>query len=778
MMISAKVWAASSNISTADPVTPSNTERRVRPYGAWSSSISAADLVGGAVRVSEVHADPVDPRLIWWSETRPEEGGRTAVMRYSIPQGETSEHTPADANVRTLVHEYGGGAWWPHDGRLFYVDFADQRLRVINRQGRVRFLSDEPAQPRGDRFADGRVTPDGRWCVVVRERHRPGGEPVTEPVDGPVNEIVAVPTDGTAEINVLHSDADFVMSPRLSVDGELLAWISWDHPNMGWDSTRLHIARFAQGRLEGEILTVGAQDSASYCEPDFGVNGLRVCCDLEGWWNLYDVDLTSGRLTRVVGGPFEIATPPWVFGMQRWTARAGGHGDEQVFAVAGMPTGDELIVDGSTVSLPDSSIASLSAGPGAAVAVGSGYGHETEVISLHTGRSGLHREVIRPSRPLPFEKGYLIEPEWITFPTVSGPTVSGPTVSGPTVSGPTVSGPTVSGPTVSGPTVSGPTVSGPTVSGPTVSGPTVSGPTVSGPTVSGPTVSGPTVSGPTVSGPTVSGPTVSGTHGEQGGEVAHGLFYPPTNPEHVGPDDERPPLMVLAHGGPTAQARRELQLGILYWTSRGIAVVDVDYRGSTGYGTAFRKALDGQWGVADVADCVAAAQYLAARGDVDPEQLMIRGGSAGGFTVLAALAFHDVFSAGASRYGIADLEALATDTHKFESRYLDTLVGPYPADKAVYVERSPINHVDGIDVPLIVLQGAEDVIVPPSQSEMIVSALKSNGVKVSYLLFPGEQHGFRQADNIVRALEAELAFFGAVLGFDPAGLTTEAQNDE
>ena len=635
--------------------------------------------------MSEVRADPVDAGLIWWSETRPEQGGRTAVMRYSIPEGETTEHTPADANVRTLVHEYGGGAWWPHDGRLFCVDFADQRLRVISRSGRVRFLSDEPTEPRADRFADGRVTPDGRWCVAVRERHHPGGEPGGEPV----NEIVAVPTDGTADVNVLYSDADFVMSPRLSVDGDLLAWISWDHPNMGWDSTRLHVARFAQGRLEGEILTVGAEDSASYCEPDFGADGLRVCCDHEGWWNLYDVDVTSGELSRAVGGPFEIATPPWVFGMQRWTARADGDGDEQVFAVAGMPTGDELIVDGRTLSLPDSSINSLSAGPGAVVAAGSGYGHETEVISLHPDRGGLRREVVRPSRPLPFEEGCLIEPEWITFPTGSGPTASDP----------------------------------------------------------------------------ASGP--------DRGAVAHGLFYPPTNPEYSGPDGELPPLLVMAHGGPTAQARRELQPGILYWTSRGIAVVDVDYRGSTGYGTAYRRALDGQWGVADVADCVAAAQYLADRGDVDPERLMIRGGSAGGFTVLAALAFHDVFSAGASRYGIADLESLATDTHKFESRYLDTLVGAYPEQRDVYAQRSPINHVEEIDTPLIVLQGAEDVIVPPTQAEMIVSALKSKGVKVSYLLFEGEQHGFRKADNIVRALEAELAFFGEVLGFDPAGLADE-----
>jgi len=253
-----------------------------------------------------------------------------------------------------------------------------------------------------------------------------------------------------------------------------------------------------------------------------------------------------------------------------------------------------------------------------------------------------------------------------------------------------------------------------------------------------------------------------------GEAVAHGLYYPPTNPAHVGPEDQKPPLLVLAHGGPTGQARRQLQLGILYWTSRGIAVVDVDYRGSTGYGRTYRRALDGVWGEADVQDCVAAARFLADRGDVDGDRLMIRGGSAGGFTVLSALAFHDVFAVGASRYGVADLEALATDTHKFESRYLDTLVGPWPEAKAIYDERSPINHVDKFSAPMIVLQGDEDAIVPPNQSEMIVAALEARGIPVSYLLFEGEQHGFRKAENVMRALEAELAFFGAMLEFVPA----------
>jgi dipeptidyl aminopeptidase/acylaminoacyl peptidase len=206
---------------------------------------------------------------------------------------------------------------------------------------------------------------------------------------------------------------------------------------------------------------------------------------------------------------------------------------------------------------------------------------------------------------------------------------------------------------------------------------------------------------------------------------------------------------------------------VQYWTSRGFAVVDVNYGGSTGYGRAFREELLGQWGVVDVADCQAAARYLARMGRVDGARLAIRGGSAGGFTTLAALARDDTpFAAGADHFGVADLEALARDTHKFESRYLDRLVGPYPEARDVYVERSPIHHVDRLNRPLIVLQGSEDVIVPPAQSERIVDALRERKVPVAYLLFDGEQHGFRRAENIRRSLDAELSFYAQVLGFN------------
>jgi dipeptidyl aminopeptidase/acylaminoacyl peptidase len=255
------------------------------------------------------------------------------------------------------------------------------------------------------------------------------------------------------------------------------------------------------------------------------------------------------------------------------------------------------------------------------------------------------------------------------------------------------------------------------------------------------------------------------------GRTAHALYYPPVNPDHVGPDGEAPPLLVDIHGGPTAAARSQFQLGIQFWTSRGFAVVDVNYGGSTGYGRAYRDLLKGQWGVVDVEDCVAAAEFLAERGDVDPARMAIRGGSAGGFTALAALAFHDTFAAGMSEYGVADLAVLAQETHKFESRYLDSLIGPWPEAEDLYRERSPLFHADQIRVPLLVLQGLEDEVVPPNQSELIVDALKANGVPVAYLAFDGEQHGFRKAETIVRAAEAELSFYGQVFGFDPVGVT-------
>jgi dipeptidyl aminopeptidase/acylaminoacyl peptidase len=248
---------------------------------------------------------------------------------------------------------------------------------------------------------------------------------------------------------------------------------------------------------------------------------------------------------------------------------------------------------------------------------------------------------------------------------------------------------------------------------------------------------------------------------------AHALVYPPTNPQVSPPPAELPPLLVVVHGGPTSSASSVLNLDVQYWTSRGFCVADVDYRGSTGYGRRYRDSLQGRWGVIDLDDVVACARYLADAGRVDPSRMAIRGGSAGGYTTLAALTLRPgVFSAGASHFGVADLAALAEHTHKFESRYLDGLVAPYPAGAAVYAERSPLAHVDALDTPLAVFQGEEDRIVPPEQAESIVAALREKGVPHAYLLFPGEQHGFRRAENIRAALDGELSFYAQVWGFD------------
>jgi dipeptidyl aminopeptidase/acylaminoacyl peptidase len=251
---------------------------------------------------------------------------------------------------------------------------------------------------------------------------------------------------------------------------------------------------------------------------------------------------------------------------------------------------------------------------------------------------------------------------------------------------------------------------------------------------------------------------------------AYWHYYAPRNPDYQAPAGEAPPLVVFSHGGPTAAARTSLDMAVQYWTSRGIAVVDVDYGGSAGYGRDYWERLEGTWGVVDVRDCTLAAQHLVAEGKADGDRLAIRGGSAGGYTTLAVLAFRDDFAAGASHYGVADLKLLAEHTHKFESRYLDWLVGPYPQTQALYEERSPINHAKQITCPIILFQGLDDQVVPPEQATVMADALRANDIPVAHIEYAGEGHGFRKAENQMRTLESELSFYGQVLGFEPPGI--------
>ena len=254
----------------------------------------------------------------------------------------------------------------------------------------------------------------------------------------------------------------------------------------------------------------------------------------------------------------------------------------------------------------------------------------------------------------------------------------------------------------------------------------------------------------------------------ENGRTAHAFYYPPRNRDYTAPAGERPPLLVISHGGPTSAAPARLRLEVQFWTSRGIAVLDVNYGGSTGYGRAYRLRLNGQWGVVDVDDCVNGARFLVARGLADGRRVAIRGGSAGGYTTLCALTFRDFFRAGASHYGLSELETFVKDTHKFESRYLDWLIGPYPAQRDLYRARSPLHAADRLSCPVILFQGLEDKVVPPNQAELMVEALRKKGLPVAYAAFEGEQHGFRQAKNIKRALDGELYFYSRIFGFDLA----------
>jgi dipeptidyl aminopeptidase/acylaminoacyl peptidase len=646
------------------------------PYGSWSSPITSDLIVEAAVSIGELWVGTDD---VWWSEMRPHEQGRVAIVRHR-PDDEQRDALPAELSARTRVHEYGGGAWWLHDDALFVANWIDQRLYRIDAESAPRVLTPEPSAPGGARYADGRVTPDGRWIVCVRELHAANGAGHREPV----NEIVALHAHDGGVPAVLASGPDFVSSPRVSPDGRHLCWTQWDHPNMPWDGTELWLGDLhddTDGIAVTEPRRVAGGTTESVIQPSWSRQGdLLFLSDRTGWWNLYRIGAegTEGSESPRALVDGEIGVPPWVFGQSRYAELTDG----RILCAFARDGFDHLGVaePGDTtvhpVTSPFTSLASLQSFGNGAVLVGASATEEPTValVDLPSGSTTPRLSTLRPPRELNVDRAFLSVPESVTFPT--------------------------------------------------------------------------------------------GTADEPA--HAHALYFPPTNPDHVGSPGERPPLVVLSHGGPTSAARPQLNLAIQYWTSRGLGVVDVNYRGSTGYGREFRDALDGRWGIADVVDCIEAARFLVERGDVDGSRLAIRGGSAGGYTTLCALTFHDAFSAGASLYGVADLEALARDTHKFEARYLDDLIGPYPEARDRYIERSPIHHVDGIDCPVILFQGLEDEIVPPSQAETMVEALRRKRLPVAYLTFEGEQHGFRLAANIKRVVEAELYFYSQVFQFELA----------
>jgi dipeptidyl aminopeptidase/acylaminoacyl peptidase len=640
----------------------------VSPYGSWSSPIDAATVARSGRRLAGAAIAP--DGAVWWAEGRPTEGGRVVLMRQARG-GEPEAVTPEGTNVRTRVHEYGGGAWRLVDSDLvLFVDFADQRLYRLRLGEEPVAITPEPDEPAALRYADMRPSPDGRTVVCVRERHGEGEA---------VNEIVSLPLDGSAAPEVLASGRDFYSFPRISPDGGWLAWTCWDHPNMPWDGSELWVAPLPDTGQE-RLVAGGAEESIF--QPEWGPEGrLHFASDRDGWWNLYrarepgaELSGEEGTLVQLTEEEADFAHPQWLFGGATFAFLASGaiacvrceRGEEKLFLLE--PDGWEP----ADLGLPFTAFGFPAlAARGSKVAFAAASPESEIAIVVHDVASG-ETDVVRSSSDEPADAAYVSRPRPVEFAT-----------------------------------------------------------------------------------------------GE--GEVAYGFYYPPANPEFEAPEGELAPLIVESHGGPTSHATPALDREYLYWTSRGFGVVDVNYRGSSGYGREYRNKLRGTWGAVDTEDCVKAALHLAAEGEADRARLAIRGGSAGGYATLCALTFYDDFAAGASYYGVADTEALARDTHKFESRYLDRLIGPYPERADLYRERSPINHVDQLQVPVILFQGLEDEVVPPNQAETMVAALTRNGIPHAYLAFEGEQHGFRRSETEIRCLEAELYFYGQIMGFEPAG---------
>lgn len=614
------------------------------PYGTWTSPVTTDLLTAGSTRLGGGTTDGDD---LWWLESSPAQRGRTSLWRQS-PGGCPVEVTP-DHDVRSTIHEYGGGAFAVRDQVAVFTDLTSGVVHVV-----------EPGQeprpvtlPSAQRYGGFAFLPGGRQVVCVREDHAPGD------IDC-VNELVRLDLDAEpGPGSVVATGADFYSQPAVSPDGRI-AWVEWDHPSMPWDSTRLMVLDDAGPRQ------VGGGEGESVCYPAWTPDGrLLSCSDRSGFWNLQRWD--GSRQVAVTDLEHDVCGPAWVIGGAPYTVidseRVG-----LTWWVSGRPRVG--VVSPSGTELWPLEVASLQVGgSGSRCLALAGYDDRpSELVLLDWDQQRL--TTVRRSSELELDPALVSVAQEITWDGPDGP--------------------------------------------------------------------------------------------------VHAWYYPPRNPDFEAPAGELAPVIVLCHGGPTAFARADLDLTYLFWTSRGIALLDVNYGGSTGYGREYRNRLRGQWGLSDVRDCVDGARVLAERGLADPARTAVMGGSAGGYTTLQALVSTDVFTAGISLYGIGDLAAMATDTHKFESRYLDGLVAPYPEQEQVYRDRSPIHHLDRLSSPMLLQQGTEDRVVPPQQAETMAAAVRAKGLPVALVWHQGEAHGFRRADSITRCYQASLSFLGQVYGFQPA----------
>jgi dipeptidyl aminopeptidase/acylaminoacyl peptidase len=589
---------------------------------------------------------------LYWIEGRPYEDGRDAVCS-SGADDEVVTFTPRKLNARSRCNEYGGGALCVHGSAVFFSNFDDQRLYRQESPNTEPFpITPAPAQAAAVRFADGRVTPDGKLIVSVRERHEQAQV---------INDLVVLASDGSGAPTSIASGSDFYSFPRISPNGRRLAWTQWRHPNMPWDGCELLAADLSpEGRLSN-VHHVAGGDGESVFQPEWSPEStLYLVSDRTGWWNLYRE--SDSRIEAACPVEADFGTAQWVFGLSRYAFLSDGRVAAS-YTQAGI---DHLVLisngEATDASLPYTYIESLCSDGTTVWFVGATHTEPPALIAWNpaTGETS----VLRRSSEVDVDEGFISIPRAIEFPTAGG--------------------------------------------------------------------------------------------------TAHALFYPPSNRNFKPLQGEKPPLRVAVHGGPTDHARAGLDLDWQFHTSRGWAVVLVNYGGSTGYGRDYRNRLRGGWGVVDRQDAVAAARFLTDQGEADPGRVVISGGSAGGYTTLLSLCLEDTFAAGISYFGISDLLAFATGTHHLESHYCDRLVGVLPDAAATYRERSAVHLAEGIHAPVLILQGTDDEVVLRSQAAEMIAALDAHGSPYAYLEFAGEGHGFRRDDTLARATEAELYFLARV----------------
>src|SRR5215217_6853151 len=628
----------------------------VTPYGLWPSPIDAEQVARQATAYDAVHTSG---EAVYWLETRPSKDGWAVVVRWTGDTG-TTDAVPARFDVGTRVHEYGGGAYLPASRTLFACSQNNQRLYRIDGQRDPVPITPEPPTPASLRYADLRLVSSGALLVCVRERHQDGQV---------VNELVALPADGSADPWVVAGGHDFYAAPRPSPDGRRLAWLTWDRPCMPWDGADLWVADLGRDGRLGPARHVAGGPQESVVQPEWNPEDiLHFVSDRSGWWNLYRE--CQGQIEPLLPMTAEFADAPWELdyssyafvGDGRIACRYREHGSDRLGL---LDPGTGRLTD---LPIPYTSVKPYLRAVGDRLAFIGASPTASSAVALLQAPTG-HLDVLAGAE-VSLDLAWVSVPQPIEFPS-------------------------------------------------------------------------------------------------RDGQTAHALYYPPTNPEVTGPADARPPLLVQAHPGPTADAKGRLDLRIQFFTSRGFAVVDVNYAGSTGYGRGYRERLTGQWGILDVADCLDAARSLVQAGKADPDRLLITGASAGGYTTLCALAFHPVFAAGTSYYGIADLATFRQQAPRFQAHELDRLVGLYPEAAATYRARSPLHAVDPIGRPVLLVHGLEDTVVPPSQAQIMADALDRRSIRHVFLTFSGEGHGFRHPESIRRALEVELSFHVAAPGLSP-----------